>query len=175
MREFIALELPAAFADEVAGLARRLEAACDGRFVPAGNLHLTLAFLGELDEAGTRAAMGALEAACAGTGPVGLAAEGLGTFGRGRSTTLWLGIRPTDELALLAKRVREELAAHGLAYDEKPFRPHVTLARRARLSRAALGDLAFPRPDEARRVTLFRSVLGPDGARYKPLRTVDLG
>ena len=74
----------------------------------------------------------------------------------------------------LAARVRSELSARGLAYDEKDFLPHVTLARRARVPRGALGDLAFPLPDEATRITLFRSILEPDGARYKPLYTVAL-
>lgn len=74
----------------------------------------------------------------------------------------------------LAERVRAELAARGLAYDEKAFLPHVTLARRARVPRGALGRLAFPLPDEATRVTLFRSILEPAGARYKPLYTVGL-
>lgn len=175
MRAFVALELPEAFADEVAGLARGLAAVCDGRFAPVGNHHLTLAFLGDLDEAGVRAALDALEAACAGAGPIELTTEGLGTFGRGRATTLWLGILPSDELVLLATRLRRELAARDLAYDEKPFRPHVTLARHARLPRGPLPDLMFPRPDVARRVTLLRSILEPDGARYKPLHTVELG
>ena len=174
MRAFVALELPEAFADEVAALSRRLADVCEGRFVPGENHHLTLAFLGEVDEAGVRAAMDALEAACAGLGPVELAAEGLGTFGRGRTATLWLGIRRSEELDLLARRVREELAARGLSYDEKDFLPHVTLARRARVPRGELGELAFPLPDEARRVTLFRSILEPDGARYRPLHTVEL-
>ncbi|MBM6675674.1 RNA 2',3'-cyclic phosphodiesterase [Olsenella uli] len=174
MRAFVALELPEAFADEVAALSRRLAAACPGRFVAEGSHHLTLAFLGELDETGVRGAMDALDAACAGAGPVGLRATGLGTFGRGRDATLWLGVEKTDELAALAGRLRGELAARGLASDEKDFLPHVTLARRARVPRGALGELAFPLPDEARRVTLFRSILGPDGARYKPLYTVAL-
>lgn len=173
MRAFVALELPEAFADEVAALARRLAAVCEGRFVPEGNHHLTLAFLGEVDEAGARAAMDALDAACAGAGPVVLAANGLGTFGRGRDATLWLGVEKTDELVALAGRLRRELAACGLAFDEKDFLPHVTLARRARVPRGALGELAFPLPDEARRVTLFRSTLASDGARYKPLYTVE--
>ena len=172
MRAFIALELPEAFADEVAALSRQLAAVCEGRFVPEGSHHLTLAFLGELDEAGVRSAMDALEASCAGMGPVELAAEGIGTFGRGRATTLWLGIRRTEELDLLARRVRGELAARGMTYDEKDFLPHVTLARRVRMPRGELGELAFPLPDEARAVTLFRSILEPDGARYKPLHTV---
>ena len=174
MRAFVALELPEAFADEVAALSRRLAAVCTGRFTAEGNHHLTLAFLGEVDEAGARAAMDALDVACAGVGPIELCATGLGTFGQARDATLWLGVEKTDELAALAGRLRGELAARGLASDEKDFLPHVTLARRARVPRGALGELAFPLPDEARRVTLFRSILGPDGARYKPLYTVAL-
>lgn len=174
MRAFVALELPEAFADEVAGLSRALGEICAGRFVAAENHHLTLAFLGEAGEAETRSAMAALDEACAGTGPVQLRATGLGTFGRARDATLWLGIEKDPELMDLAARVRGELSARGLAYDEKDFLPHVTLARRARVPRGALGDLAFPLPDEATRVTLFRSILEPDGARYKPLYTVAL-
>ena len=173
MRTFIALELPDAFADEVAALSRQLEAVCEGRFVAEGSHHLTLAFLGEVDEAGVRAAMSALDDACAGMGPIELAADGLGTFGRGRAATLWLGIEKDPRLMELAARVRAELSARGLAYDEKDFLPHVTLARRARVPRGELGELAFPLPDEARRVTLYRSILEPDGARYKPLYTVE--
>ena len=174
MRAFAALELPEAFADEVVALSHRLATVCEGRFVEEGNHHLTLAFLGEIDDAEVRRAMDALDDACAGVGPIELVADGLGTFGRGRATTLWLGVRPDDELSLLALRLRTGLAARGLAYDEKPFLPHVTLARRVRVPRCELGNLAFPLPDEARRVTLFRSILSPEGASYKPLYTVDL-
>ena len=174
MRAFMALELPEAFADEVAGISRALAASVEGRFVSAENHHLTLAFLGEVGEAETRSAMAALDVACADAGRVLLAATGLGTFGRARDATLWLGIEKNPQLMGLAERVREELSARGLAYDEKDFLPHVTLARRARMPRGALGELAFPLPDEAARVTLFRSILSSEGARYKPLYTVEL-
>ena len=103
-----------------------------------------------------------------------LSATGLGAFGRVRDATLWLGIEKNPQLMDLAARVREELSARGLAYDEKDFLPHVTLARRVRMPRGALGELAFPLPDEAARVTLFRSILSSEGARYKPLYTVGL-
>ena len=174
MRAFIAIELPEAFADEVDELARGLAGVCEGRFVSQENRHITLAFLGEVGEVETRSAMGALDAACGGRGPVPLRQCGLGTFGRSRDATLWLGIEKDPQLMGLTARVREELSARGLAYDEKDFLPHVTLARRARVPRGSLGDLAFPLPDEATRVTLFRGILGPDGARYKPLYTCPL-
>ncbi|MDM8271669.1 RNA 2',3'-cyclic phosphodiesterase [Thermophilibacter provencensis] len=174
MRAFVALELPEAFADETAALSRALAEVCDGRFVDPENLHLTLAFLGEVGEAEARSAMAALDAACLGTGPVRLGATGLGTFGRASDATLWLGIQKDPQLMGLADRMREELAARDLSYDEKGFLPHVTLARRARLPRGGLGELAFPLPDVATRLTLFRSILGSDGARYKSLYTVEL-
>ena len=174
MRAFIALELPDAFADEVAGLSRQLSQLCEGRFVPAENHHLTLAFLGEVGEAEAALAVSALETACAGCGPVELRAAGLGTFGRGRDATLWLGIEKDPELVRLALRVREQLNTRGLAFDEKPFMPHITLARRVRGLGGSLDGLAFPLPDEAFRVTLFRSYLDAEGAWYKPLFSVDL-
>ncbi len=175
MRAFVAVELPAQFADDVAELSRQLELMCEGRFVPRENRHLTLAFLGEVGEAQSAAAVDALEVACAETGVLELRSEGLGTFGRRSDATLWLGIAQDPELMALDVRLREELRSRGLSYDEKAFLPHVTLARRARMPRGDLGALPFPEPDVAREVTLFRSILGPEGARYKPLHTVTLG
>ncbi len=175
MRTFIALELPDLFEDEVASLARQLSNAVAGRFMRRETYHVTLAFLGDVDEMGARAAMAALDAACAGAAPVELAPEGLGTFGRPRDATLWLGLRPTPELTGLAEAVRTQLDARGCSYDRKAFRPHITLARRARLPEGALPGLAFPLPATARRVTLFKSTLTQEGARYKPLHTVELG
>ncbi len=178
MRTFVALELPDAFASDVAALARRLSAAVEGRFVPRERRHLTLAFVGDIDESGVERAIEALEAACTGAAPVPLRSEGLGRFGRANDATLWLGIALgialAPELAELAARIRAELSARGVPFDGKPFKPHVTLARRARIPKTSLAGLAFPREDEARFVTLFKSMLGREGPTYKPLHTRDL-
>ena len=174
MRTFIALEPPAAFADEAAGVARTLSRAVEGRFLPRESYHLTLAFLGEVDDAGAARAMDALDEACAGRGPVPLRPEGLGKFGRASDATLWLGIADDPALTGLAAAVRDALAARGLPFDEHPFRPHLTLARRARIPRAALPPLAFPAPAVATRVALLKSILSREGAEYKPLSVVSL-
>ena len=174
MRSFFALELPEAFADETAGVARQLGAAVEGRFVPRERYHVTLAFLGEVGDAEAARAMDAMDAACATAAPVPLRPEGLGKFGRPTDATLWMGLAADPALVELAERLREELAALGLAFDPKPFRPHLTLARRARLPKGPLPPLAFPAPDEASAVTLFKSTLARDGATYKPLYTVEL-
>ena len=174
MRAFIALDVPEEFAGELADLARQLSPAARGRYLPRGNYHLTLAFLGDIGEAQARDAVAALDAACAGASPVELRPAGLGHFGRPRDATLWLGLEPVPELTGLAAAVRDELAAAGLAYDAKEFRPHITLARRVQLPRGPLPELLFPQSAHAARATLYKSTLEPDGAVYKPLYTVEL-
>lgn len=177
MRTFVALDLPEQFADEVAALARALARRVEGRFVRRETYHVTLAFLGETDEARAARAMAALGRACGGAGPVPLAPRGLGSFGRARDATLFLDLDGraggSCSAGSLAARVREELACDGIACDERAFRAHVTIARRARLT-GDLADLPFPLPDLATSVTLYRSYLEQAGARYKPLHTVRL-
>lgn len=174
MRAFIAVELPRGFADETAGLARELSSAVKGRFSPRENYHLTLAFLDEIGEAQARDAIAALDAACEGMSPVGLRPEGLGHFGRPSDATLWLGIAPSQELVGLCDRVRAELTAAGIPFDSKPFRPHITLARRAHLPRGSMPELVFPLSARAARVTLFKSTLTQDGPIYKELYAIEL-
>ena len=163
MRTFIALDLPPDFADDAAALARRLSASMEGRFLKRDTYHLTLAFLGDVDEAQLAAATDALEAACAGASPVPLRSDGLGKFGR------------ATELEQLAARLRDELRARDVPFDAKPFKAHLTLARRARIPHVGLPHLAFPQDDEAYDVTLYKSTLDRAGAAYKPLHTVRLG
>lgn len=174
MRTFIALELPERMVDEVAALARGLGACVPGRLMKPDTYHLTLAFLGEVDECQARTAMAALDAATGGRTPVRLVPDGLGKFSKPHDATLWLGIAPAPALLELADGVRAELAERGVPFDRKAFRPHITLARRAKLPRGPLPELPFPEPADATRVTLFKSTLTPEGARYKPLYTVEL-
>lgn len=174
MRTFIALELPDAFATDIAALARRLSASLEGRFLPRENHHLTLAFLGDTSESDVASAIDALETACVGARPIPLRSDGLGKFGRANDATLWLGIAPDPELTSLVDRLRAELTARCVPFDAKPFKPHITLARRARIPQADLPPLAFPLDDAATTVTLFKSTLDREGAVYKPLHSVEL-
>lgn len=175
MRAFIAVDLPEGFREETRALARRLEPLMAGRFVPHGNYHVTLAFLGEIGEAEAASAVAAIEsAAMACADPVELRSEGLGHFGRADDATLWLGVAAEAGLIGLADRVHAELDAHGIGYEEKPFRPHVTLARRARIPKGDLPALPFPHAEIAGSVTLYRSILDPAGSEYKALHTVAL-
>ena len=173
MRAFVALVLPHGMARETAALSRQLSRVLDARIVASGNHHLTLAFLGDIDECGAEAAIAAIEEACAGRPPVLLEPRGLATFGRGKEKTLVLELDGNPELTALAAAVRSRLSEHWVSYDGKPFRPHITLARRARLS-DDLGLLTLPRGAWACDVTLFKSTLTSDGPIYKELHTATL-
>lgn len=174
MRVFVALELPDTFRFELEGLARQLQGKVRGRFMPPQSYHVTLAFLGDIDNRGVDGACAALDEACRGISPVCIAPEGLGTFGKPRDATLWLGIAPEDALMTLCRNVREQLDARCIAFDAKPFKPHVTLARRAAIPKAPLGSLPFPEATLACAVTLFKSDLSAEGAVYSPLHVVAL-
>jgi len=107
--------------------------------------HVTLAFLGEVDEARGPQAAAAIERAAgawraAESGPLRLRLAGGGRFGRGRFTLLWVGVDGDREaLVRLSRQVRRELKRDRLPYDDKPFKPHVTIARPGdRLDKAAV-------------------------------------
>lgn len=77
MRAFVALEPPEGFAEDVAAMVRVLSAAVQGRFVPRQNYHVTLAFLGDIDEAQVREAMDAMDEACADAAAAPMRPDGL--------------------------------------------------------------------------------------------------
>lgn len=146
-------------------------------------LHLTLKFLGSVAparipalEARLAEVAGAVEACTA-------EVAGVGAFPNiARPQVLWVGVRaPT--LASLADAVEVSCVAEGFARETRPFRPHVTLGRvRERGGRATPELTLFARDgartfgtSPVREVTLFRSVLGPGGARHSALASFGLG
>lgn len=175
MRTFIALELPQDFCDEVASLANTLKRTIEGRFMKRETYHLTLAFLGDINESTASKVIESIDAVLPLIQPIRLNAIGLGKFGKPHDATLHLQIQPTDELINLAELLREELRNRGISFDEKKFRPHITLARRARIPKGSLPQLQFPQPASAHTITFYKSTLTSEGALYKPLYSVELG
>jgi len=125
MRLFLAIRLSDAMGASVADAVKSLKKqGVTGRFVPVENLHLTLAFLGEVeDPAPVTAAMEKLRFS-----PFPLELTGLGTF----RDLLWVGLRGSDDLDRLVRDLRKALDEAGVGYDRKKFVPHITLARRMR-------------------------------------------
>lgn len=189
-RLFVAVPLPDATTAEIAELVARIRAdgvpggGRDVRWVRLDGLHLTLRFLGPTLEDRLEAAAGAVRAAAAASRAFDGSIGGAGAFPpAGRPRALWLGLRRGEErLTALAETVDEALRTAGWAFEAKPFRAHLTLARSdgvpagaavgARLVEAAK-DLEVP--FRADRIGLFESLTGGGPARYEPLAVADLG
>lgn len=123
-RAFVALPLPERLRDGLAALSAALPS---GRVVDAENLHLTLLFLGDQDDAALEELHDALSAITAPAFPLKLA--GLGTFGGARPRVLWIGVKPEPALTVLQKRVAGAARKAGIDLPHRRFTPHVTLAR----------------------------------------------
>ena len=175
MRLFVAVPLPRALTDRAAAL---LPAALPAiKPVRAELMHVTLAFLGWTPDDRLGAVVEAARAAAAPRRPFDLAFARAGRFPpTGRPKVVWLGIEEgTEALAALAAAVAARLNDAGLTFDDRPFAPHLTLARvrldasgpEARTVAAAVETLAVPdlraRVD---RIAVVESVLSPKGPRY---------
>jgi 2'-5' RNA ligase len=140
-------------------------------------MHITLAFLGWTADDRLDAVVEAARAATAGHRTFDLAIGGAGRFPEsGRPRVVWLGVRAGREpLAALADDVAKELRAGKLTFEDRPFAPHLTLARlRAdasvpewRTVAAAIDALEVPElRSRVDRVAVVESVLSPKGPRY---------
>ncbi|MBI2157172.1 MAG: RNA 2',3'-cyclic phosphodiesterase [Candidatus Rokubacteria bacterium] len=153
-------------------------------WVAPENLHLTLKFLGSVDETGLAALTSALTSAVTGLAAFDAEVIGLGAFPTpAHPRVLWAGIADgAGALVDVAGRVEAALAALGFPPDERPFSPHVTLGRLREPRRdpalaealAAGAGRAFGRT-RVGRVSLMRSDLSPRGARYTELAGIALG
>ncbi|SCL37338.1 2'-5' RNA ligase [Micromonospora pallida] len=176
MRLFVAIHPPPeALADLAAQVARlriglAATAGTNVRLADPANAHVTLAFLGEVEDdrlAAVEDALGRAVGSCQGPEPPRLRLGRGGQFGRGRSTVLWVDVLgEVERLRTLAERIRDELRAAGLPHDDRPFRPHLTIARPGdRLDveedRIALNGYLGP-SWPATEMALVRSHLGPD-------------
>lgn len=124
MRLFIAVNFSKDLENAIVKVVHRLKhAGVRGRYVPAENLHMTLAFLGEVADAdAVEDAIGRIRLR-----PFDLKLTGIGHFG----DLVWLGMDGGKELAGLATQIRNALDDAGITYDRKKFVPHITLIRKA--------------------------------------------
>jgi RNA 2',3'-cyclic 3'-phosphodiesterase len=188
-RTFVAIELgEAARASLRAAIEQLWLAIPSARWVDPAGLHLTLAFLGELDDARLAEVAPAVIEAAAAAEAFTLTIGALGTFGEPRAPrVIWAGVggalRPLGEIH---QRLRAALARRGFALEARPYSPHLTLARiAAPLPPEQLGRLTQAVAESARHpmdapsitvdaISVMQSELVRPAARYTRLAAVPL-
>ncbi len=189
-RTFVAIELGDDARTYLAREVARLERALPGvRWVDADNMHLTLVFLGELDDTQLAAVVEAAGVAAA-VKPFTLEVAGLGSFGPPHAPrVVWAGLRGNlQRLNELYEALAAAVEARGFPRETRPFAPHLTLAR---LKTPLAGDEAarlarLLREGAAERaragaailvdhISVMKSELMRPAARYTCLRAIPLG
>lgn len=190
IRCFVAVELDRTAGEALADLQKDLKQKIPVRtvrWVKSETIHLTLQFLGDAPTNQVETLVQALRTACAGLPAFQMSLEGLGVFPNPkRPRIVWVGVsEPSGALQTLQLRVGQALAPLGFTPEDRPFSPHLTIARMAHeptsrdmgrlgdlVSETKVGRLAVVQVDH---VTLMKSDLRPQGSVYTPLAVLPLG
>lgn len=173
-RVFVAAALPptvrVALADRIS------EMRIPGKVAPPENWHITLRFLDTIDQVTyERFLVGLEDVRHEFAFPIAL--DGFGAFpGPRKATVFWAGLGTgAVELAQLNEVLEDAAQAAGLAPEERPFHPHLTLARiRPPADLRELIDVELALSWRCDRVIVYRSHQGRGGVSYEPLDSVTL-
>ncbi len=170
IRLFTALSVP----DEVAGALTRRQTGLPGaNWRTVDQMHITLAFYGEVDERRADDLSVELERAATG-GPFEIALSGVGAFGDGHRThAIWAGVAASERLSVLAGRCRSAAERAAISIERRDYRPHLTLAYlKPQADPDRIGawiadhNLLRSPPIRIERFGLYSSVLTQGGSRY---------
>jgi 2'-5' RNA ligase len=188
IRSFIAIELPGEVKQALTRLQEELKSSgsLPLRWVEPKNIHVTLKFLGDIEVAVTGKITSALEDAVRESHPFGIEVKGLGVFpSLKRIQIVWVGLYgELEKLGQLQKRIEENLKPLGFPQENRPFTPHLTLARVRDYARPnerqKLGEIISATNFEGQykinvnAVNLMKSQLTCEGPIYSKIGTVAL-
>jgi 2'-5' RNA ligase len=175
-RLFVGLRPPAPIRERLLALMGGIVGA---RWQSAGQIHMTLRFIGEVDRPvaeDVALALGGVHFP-----RIEAALDGVGRFDRrGRVTAIWARVRPHDALTQLHHKIDQALVRAGLPPERRAYLPHITLARLHAPLEATdrfLADHAglSSEPFTFDHFLLFESHLGREAASYEPVERYPLG
>ena len=171
MRLFVGIALPPSLRDRLSVMSSGLSGA---RWISPENLHLTLCFLGQVDDHladDIDLTLSSIEAPA-----FDYTVNGINTFGRGHQVhTLWAKVEAVPSLMALQAKIETAMLRLGQEPEHRKFTPHITLARTKGASTAKVaewletsGGLSFG-PVHVGSFALFRSHLGSGPPYYEVL------
>jgi 2'-5' RNA ligase len=184
MRIFIALDIPEEIRERIGQYAQRVRPlAPDSRWSKPDALHVTLKFVGETSDARVEEMKQALRGIS--YPPFEIGFGGVGFFpGEKSARVFWAGVEFTEALPGLASAIDTALKKIGIPRENRPYRPHLTLARASEKREANRAFQQLPRnlPAEipqfgtmtAQEFILYKSEPMPGGSRYTRLERYPL-
>ena len=186
MRLFVAVDLSEEARQAMAAEQKRIASALGVRqtslkWVRQEHMHLTLVFLGSVDEPRARTVVDVIgrdvDAA-----PFDMVFDGVGAFPpHGEPRVLWTGVtQGAADLVALHRELGQRVAALGIALEDRSFHPHLTLGRwresrrRDRERALAAGGHDPIARVRVQRATLYESRLSPSGPTYTALAHANL-
>jgi len=150
------------------------------RWLRPDNWHLTLQFLGRVQDDAAAGVRLACEQAARATASFAIALSGAGAFpSPRRARVIWIGVRTGHEhVAALAERLFAGTEPLGFAREQREFRSHLTVARLKTPGNVTTLTGALHVPEVAMRIdelTLYRSHLSRAGAEYEAIARFPLG
>lgn len=187
MRVFIAVDINQQIKEAISRLQGQLQRKSgvgkgQATWVKPDAMHLTLKFLGEIDDKQLESLRKTIEAIVQKHKGFELSVESVGFFGGKAAKVLWVGsIKGSDNLTALAKDIEEGLELEGFAKEEREFSPHLTICRikdfaaGKRLAELA-GDLADFNAGSVLidAVKIYQSQLTPAGPIYTEIANYKL-
>jgi 2'-5' RNA ligase len=175
LRSFIAIELQESARSVLADIQQKFtKCRPDIRWVKPGNIHLTVKFLGNVEEKTAGEIIKTSGKICSRHHPFELAMQGLGVFPNARNPkVLWVGIEGGGALEGLKNEIEEGMALLGFEKENRKFTPHLTIGRfRSALNRGCIRGVIEEQGKgkleiiPVHHLVLMRSDLHPEGARY---------
>ena len=187
MRTFLAIPLPKETKDLLSRIQEQLKTSkADVKWVEPQNIHLTLKFLGEINEEQLNKISAIVEETAKNFAPFTVGINSIGAFPRiTAARVIWAGIDKGDaEVKKIAADLEEKIALIGIPKEERPFSTHITIGRTRsglnldKLAKALQGmsvlTAEYRQEFAVNRITLFRSTLSAHGPVYAPLKEAAL-
>ncbi|MBI5026951.1 MAG: RNA 2',3'-cyclic phosphodiesterase [Nitrospirae bacterium] len=184
LRCFIAVELPETVKIALNNLQEELKKTeADVKWVRPDGMHLTLKFLGYVEEENIKEIVNTMDRICREYPPFNLEVRGAGMFPNIRAPrVLWVSVEGNNILAGLQAAIEKEMASLGFEKEDRPFTAHLTLGRvKSFRGRERLIEvMQLHKEDifgfmEVKSISLMKSDLRPTGAQYTRLAELTLG
>ena len=175
MRLFIGIEIPADIRHTIHAQAMRMQQISPGKYVRDDMYHITLAYIGESDDAMRLLAAECMQSAAESCESPILCPGKPGYFGKLEKSILHLDVINGRALQPISDILRAALSSAGLPFDPKPLVPHITLARNVAINDALLSVIYEYPPFRAECLTLFNSCRINDILQYVPITRIPFG